>query len=54
MVYWNRCETRVMTENLISNEELAGFYMEEFKWHEDLDGDVSNVSDRPPFFREKP
>lgn len=53
MVYWNRCETRVMNENLISNDHLAVFYMEEFKWHEDLDGDVGNVSDKPPFFREK-
>jgi hypothetical protein len=30
------------------------FYQEEFMHHEDLDGDVARVSDKPPLFRGKP
>jgi hypothetical protein len=53
MVYWYRCETRVDDEELVTNSQLLEFYREEFMHHEDLDGDVAQVSDKPPFFRDK-
>ena len=54
LIYWNRCETRVRDEEeLITNTQLIEFYREEFKHHEDMDGDVARVSDNPPFFRNK-
>ena len=55
LIYWNRCETRVREEEeLVTNTQLIEFYREEFKHHEDMDGDVARVSDNPPFFRNKP
>jgi hypothetical protein len=53
MIYWNRCETRVLDDALVTNGQLLEFYREEFMHHEDLDGDVAQVSDEPPFFRSK-
>jgi len=45
LVYWNRCETRVLHEDYIANAKLLEFYKEEFKHHEDMNGDVAKVSD---------
>ena len=53
LIYWNRCETRVYHEDLITNEELADFYKAEFMHHEDLNGDVQNVAKNAPFFDNK-
>lgn len=54
LVYWNRCETRVDDEDIVTNSQLLEFYREEFMHHEDLDGSVAQVSDQAPYFRGKP
>lgn len=41
MVYWNRCETRVDQEDVVTNSQLLEFYREEFMHHEDNDGSVA-------------
>ena len=41
LIYWNRCETRIEDESLITNSQLLEFYREEFMHHEDLDGSVA-------------
>ena len=53
LVYWNRCETRVIQEEMITNEQLQDFYSREFMHHTDPEGYVDQVSDKPPFFRGK-
>ena len=54
LIYWHRCETRVCTEDVVTNEHLLDFYQTEFMHHEDLTGEVAKVSDEPSFFRDKP
>jgi hypothetical protein len=33
LVYWYRCETLVLNEDLIMNQQLHDFYKTEFKHH---------------------
>lgn len=54
LIYWYRTKTEVVNTDFINNEQLNDFYDTEFKWHEDLDGEVGRVSDVLPFFRDMP